>query len=148
MTDYTIDQGPALPPYRRQMVPGFDVRNGLRLLWRHKLLVSLGILAGLLTAQLIIWYIVPRYEAEAQIILDVRNTSVLKTDAVLSGLTPQPEVLRTELDVIASRSMAERVLDHMSPDDIRQLIDDGARATPMAEFLHAQYPRVVAFASR
>jgi succinoglycan biosynthesis transport protein ExoP len=148
MTDYTIDQVPALPPYRRQMVPGFDIRNGLRLLWRHKLLVSLAILAGLLTAQLIIWYIVPRYEAEAQIILDVRNTSVLKTDAVLSGLTPQPEVLRTELDVIASRSMAERVLDHMSPDDIRQLIDDGARATPMAEFLHAQYPRVVAFASR
>ena len=35
---------------------------------------------------------IPRYEAESQIVLDVRNTTFLKFDAVVSGLLPQPEV--------------------------------------------------------
>ena len=80
MSDYLIEQGQVLPPYRRNVTPGFDLRNGLRLLWRHKLLLTMTILAGVVIAQLIIWHIVPRYEAEAQIILDVRSNTVLKTD--------------------------------------------------------------------
>ena len=56
--------------------------------------------------------------------------------------------MRTELDVIASRSMAERVLDHMPPEEVKLLIDDGAKATPLAAFTNSQWPRIVGFASR
>jgi succinoglycan biosynthesis transport protein ExoP len=142
MSDYQIDHAAMAPVYRRASIQGFDLRNGLRVLWRHKLAVASALLCGLIGAQLVIWHIVPRYESEAQIILDARNITVLKSDSVLSGLSPQPEVLRTELDVIASRSMAERVLDHLSADDVRQLVDDGALATPMAEFISESWPRV------
>ncbi len=120
------------------------MRNGLRVLWRHKLLLAISILSGLGVAQLVIWHIIPRYESESQIILDVRNTTVLKIESVLSGLPPQPDVLRTEMDVINSRSMAERVLDHLSPAEVQQLADDGEMATPMAQFIGETWPEMVA----
>ena len=113
MSDYQVDQGSFPPVTRGHSSQGFDLRSGLRVLWRHKLLVPISMLFGLGVAQIVIWHIIPRYEAESQVILDVRNTTILKIESVLSGLPPQPEVLRTEMDVIASRSMAERVLDHL-----------------------------------
>jgi capsular exopolysaccharide synthesis family protein len=95
---------------------------------------------GLSAAFLVRSQIIPRYQAEAQIVLDVRNTTILKFDAVVSGLPPQPEVVQTEMDVIASRGMAERVLDHLTPAEIRQLGDDGATTTPMSRFFSKTWP--------
>jgi capsular exopolysaccharide synthesis family protein len=114
------------------------------MLWRHKLLVAISMAAGLSIAQLVRLETVPRYEAESQVILDVRNTTILKFDSVLSGLPAQPEVTRTEMDVIGSRTMAERVLDHLSAADIRQLADDGAMTTPMSRFVRETWPGIVA----
>jgi capsular exopolysaccharide synthesis family protein len=99
--------------------------------------VGLG-LAFLLRSQ-----IIPRYEAEAEVVIDVRNTTILKFDAVVSALPPQPEVIHTEMDVIASRGMAERVLDHLSPADVKQLADDGAKTTPMSRFFTQTWPRAL-----
>jgi polysaccharide biosynthesis transport protein len=144
MSDYQVDRGAFPGVTREQSSQGFDLRNGLRVLWRHKLLVAISMLSGLGVAQIVIWHTIPRYESESQVILDVRNTTVLKFESVLSGLPPQPEVLRTEMDVIASRSMAERVLDHLSPADVRQLADDGEMATPMAQFIRETWPEMVA----
>jgi polysaccharide biosynthesis transport protein len=147
MSDYQVDQGSFPPVTRGHSSQGFDLRNSLRVLWRHKLLVPISMLFGLGVAQIVIWHVIPRYESESQVILDVRNTTILKIESVLSGLPPQPEVLRTEMDVIASRSMAERVLDHLSPAEVRQLADDGKMATPMAQFLGQTWPEVVAWLS-
>src|SRR4051794_23744204 len=100
---------------RTQMSPSpqtSSVRAHLRMVFRHKLIIAVAMLAGLGIALLIGMQAIPRYEAETQIVLDVRNTRVVKFDAVLSNLPPAPEVLRTEMDVISSRSMAERVADH------------------------------------
>ena len=85
--------------------------------------------AGLGIATLVRSQIIPRYEAESQLVLDVRNTPLLKFDAVVSGLLPQPEVVRTEMDVMASRGMAERVLGHLSAEEVKQLGDDGGKTT-------------------
>src|SRR5690349_18652791 len=53
-----------------------------------------------------------RYVAQVVIALDVRRVQVLPADAVVSSPLPQDSpVLRTELDVIQSRTMAERVAD-------------------------------------
>lgn len=52
----------------------------------------------------------PRYVADVVIALDVRRVQVLPSDAVVSQLPQDSPVLRTELDVIASRTMADRVV--------------------------------------
>jgi capsular exopolysaccharide synthesis family protein len=119
------------------------MRNYARILWRHKLLVLGSLIAGLCIAQLVRLATIPRYEAESQIILDVRNTTILKFDAVISALPQQFEVVRTEMDFIASRAMAERVLDHLSADQVRQLANDGAMATPLSRFFAETGPALL-----
>ncbi len=50
------------------------------------------------------------YVAEVVIAIDVRRVQVLPADAVVSQLPQDSPVLRTELDVIVSRTMADRVV--------------------------------------
>jgi succinoglycan biosynthesis transport protein ExoP len=114
-----------------------------RVVWQNKATIVLAMIVGLVVAFLLRSQIIPRYEAEAQVVLDVRSTTILKFDAVVSGLPPQPEVIHTEMDVLASRGMAERVLDHLSPADVKQLGDDGARTTPMSRFFTKTWPAML-----
>lgn len=51
-----------------------------------------------------------RYGAEAVLALDMRKFQALPTESVVSPLPQESPVLRTEVDIISSRSMAERVL--------------------------------------
>ncbi|MEZ2130676.1 MULTISPECIES: GumC family protein [unclassified Sinorhizobium] len=55
----------------------------------------------------------PRYKAEAILALDVRKLQALPIEAVVSPLPQESPVLRTELDIIGSRTMAERVASRM-----------------------------------
>ena len=55
----------------------------------------------------------PQYVAEAVLALDSRKVQVIETDAVVSRLPQDAAALRTELDVLSSRSMAERVADRL-----------------------------------
>ncbi len=50
-----------------------------------------------------------RYTSEAILALDVRKLQALPTESVVSPLPQESPVLRTELDIIGSQSMAERV---------------------------------------
>lgn len=114
-----------------------------RVVWHNKAIIVLAMVAGLGASFLLRSQIIPRYEAEAQVVLDVRSTTILKFDAVVSGLPPQPEVINTEMDVLASRGMAERVLSHLSPADVQQLGDDGAKTTPMSRFVAKTWPSIL-----
>lgn len=51
-----------------------------------------------------------RYEAETVIMLDPRKTRVTNVDAVVSGLTPDIASVRTEVDIIESRAVIDRVI--------------------------------------
>lgn len=59
----------------------------------------------------------PRFVAEAVIALDVRRIQSMPIDQVVAPLPQENPVVRTELDMIASRDMAQRV--------IRMLADTG-----------------------
>ena len=51
-----------------------------------------------------------QYSSEAILALDVRKLQALPNESVVSPLPQESPVLRTELDIISSRSMAEKVL--------------------------------------
>src|SRR5579859_7138074 len=109
MKDSENKLGPAWTYHRQQPAQPLGFRHYLRMLWRRKFAIALSMFVGLSIAFLVGSQIIPLYEAESQLVLDARNTTILKFDAVVSGLPPQLEVLRTEMDVIGSRGMAERV---------------------------------------
>jgi capsular exopolysaccharide synthesis family protein len=143
MTDYEAYRGPAWTDRQSPPPQALSFRKGTRLLWRHKAIILISMAVGLSIAFLVRSQTIPRYEAEAQIVLDVRSTKIMKFDAVVSGLLPQPEVIHTEMDIIASRGMAERVLDHLPPGDVKQLGDDGAMTTPMSRFFTETWPGIL-----
>lgn len=112
-----------------------EPRDWLRMMMRHKFIIVSSLLLGLATAWVIGEQAIPRYQAEAQVVLHIRSTRIIKFDAVLSDLAPGPEVLRTEMDVISSRVMAERVVDGLSPATIEQLARAQGMRPPLDRLL-------------
>ncbi len=89
---------------------GFDLRELGRKLWRRK-----GVILGtstLLTtlAALVIFQLTPRYTAESHIVVDPRQSKVVDVEAVLSGLSVNAETIRTEIEIIRSRSLARKTI--------------------------------------
>ncbi|KAA0700248.1 polysaccharide biosynthesis protein [Neorhizobium sp. P12A] len=90
----------------------------LSILWERRYVVFQCLILGLIGAAVSYFATPARYKAEAILALDARKLQVLPTESVISPLPQDSPVLRTELDIIGSRSMAERVLDKLSKQDI------------------------------
>ncbi|EJL34044.1 capsular exopolysaccharide biosynthesis protein [Caulobacter sp. AP07] len=58
----------------------------------------------------------PRYTATAQVMLDTRTEQVTDMSAVLSGLPADTQVMDTEVEVLRSRSLANRVVTQLKLD--------------------------------
>ncbi len=86
-----------------------SLQDYLRILRRRKLAVWISVGAATAIAGFLYLQAEPRYVAEVVIALDARRVQILPADAVISPMPQDSPVLRTELDVIASRTMAERV---------------------------------------
>jgi exopolysaccharide transport family protein len=76
-------------------------------------------LVGLITAGMVALSIVlamvlpPRYEGETVIMLDPRKTTATNIESVLSSLPSENSVIRSEIDVIKSRAVIDRVIDDL-----------------------------------
>lgn len=108
-----------------------ELRSVLRKVSRHKIIVVGCLLLGTGVSWLILNQTSPRYEAEAQVVLGIRSARIVKFESVLSDLPTQPGVLRTEMDVIISRAMAERVAGRMSAADKERLVAVSAIISPL-----------------
>ena len=95
---------------------GFDLRELGRKLWRRK-----GIILGTSTilttlAALVIFQLTPRYTAETHIIVDPRQSKVVDVEAVLAGLSVDNDTIRTEIEIIRSRSLARKTIAELGLD--------------------------------
>ncbi|SMF52608.1 capsular exopolysaccharide family [Xaviernesmea oryzae] len=93
------------PPAEQDGIPRL-----LAIIWERKTVVLLCLLASFAIAAFGYWQSPTRYKSEAILALNVRKLQALPTESVVSPLPQESPVLRTELDIIGSRSMAERVL--------------------------------------
>ncbi|MGK6313102.1 GumC family protein [Neorhizobium sp. DT-125] len=93
------------PPAEQDGIPRL-----LAIVWEHRKVVLLCMLASFAIAAFGYSRSPTRYKSEAILALDVRKLQALPTESVVSPLPQESPVLRTELDIIGSRSMAERVL--------------------------------------
>ncbi|QQR68575.1 MAG: polysaccharide biosynthesis tyrosine autokinase [Alphaproteobacteria bacterium] len=94
--------------------------------WR---LVAISTTVMILLATILAFILPPQYSSEAVVLLDSRQQRVTNAEQVLSNLQVDSSSLRSEIDIITSRTMIDRVIDKL------KLIEDpefnsAARAVP------------------
>lgn len=86
----------------------------LRRLWnifRRRLGLFGAVAAAILLSTLLLTlWMTPKYTATANVLIDQRKEHVTNTEDVLSGLPSDTEVVDTEVEVLKSRQLAERVV--------------------------------------
>jgi polysaccharide biosynthesis transport protein len=95
-----------------------DYREIIRFLRRQVWTISGITVFVMVLAAILVFQITPRFTAEAQILLDTRKMQVVDFQSVLSGLTPDAAVIRSELQVLRSRSLVDKVVQKLNLTDM------------------------------
>ncbi len=104
----TPDSAPKQPPpYEPSLLDSFG------LVWQHKLLILVIMILSMLAGTLFIFQLAPRYTAEARILVGTRAVNVVDIDNMLEALRPDRITIQGEVEVLASRSLAEKVVDEL-----------------------------------
>ncbi|HAU28769.1 MAG TPA: hypothetical protein DCW68_01480 [Rhodospirillaceae bacterium] len=90
-----------------------DIRKILGTIWRRRGLISsitvlLTFLTYGLTSQL-----TPLYRAESQMLIEAGKVNVLDVETIISGGRTDSEAIRSEVEVLRSRRVAEKVIDKL-----------------------------------
>ena len=89
------------------------VRDAVRFVNRHKIILFLPVVLFAVAAWTIASYTPPRFVARAVLALDARKVQIVEHE-IVSRLPQENAALRTELDVIGSRSAADEVVDRLA----------------------------------
>ncbi|HWW25269.1 MAG TPA: Wzz/FepE/Etk N-terminal domain-containing protein [Caulobacter sp.] len=85
--------------------------------FRRRLWLFLGVAAAVAAALLFVMLRqTPTYTATANVMINTRQEKVVESQAVLSGLTADTSVIDTEVEVLKSPQLAERVVDALKLD--------------------------------
>jgi capsular exopolysaccharide synthesis family protein len=89
---------------------GLDLAELLSVIRRRRSIILACMAIITLVSAAYVFQLTPRYTAEATVILDPRKTQVLDLQSVLSNLPADSAVLRGEVEVLKSYSLAEAVV--------------------------------------
>lgn len=87
--------------------------NVLGLLWRRKGLIASTVALTTLAAVLIVFQLTPLYTAETQLLFGTRAEKVVDIQNVLETLRSDRATIKSEVEVLRSRSLAEKVVDEL-----------------------------------
>ena len=110
--DQTPLSPPLLPGPRPVAADGIEVLQILKTLWRRRLVIALVTLALTVIGYWFINRITPRYAAETVLLLDVSAAdSTNEVDEIVNGLSKDEALINSQIDIMSSRNIAERVVD-------------------------------------
>ena len=95
------------------IVSGMDLRETVRMLRRRVPLIVGVMIAGALLGAIAALLITPQYRANAVLMLDLRRSNVIEAGNVMSGLPAENTALRSEMDIISSRAITDRVMNKL-----------------------------------
>jgi succinoglycan biosynthesis transport protein ExoP len=105
---------PVAPKAAKGSEDTLDIREIMAVLRRRaKVIVGCAALISVL-ATIVVFQLTPRYTAEASVMLDVRKNQVVDVQSVLSGLQGDSAVLRSEVEILKSRTLAQKVADKLN----------------------------------
>lgn len=93
--------------------PEPNLLSVLALLWRRKGLILSTVILTTLAAVLLVFQVTPRYTAEARILFGTRAAKVVDIERVLGALRSDRATISSEVEVLSSRSLAEKVVDRL-----------------------------------
>lgn len=92
-----------------------DLFSKIPVLWRNKLLILAILFASTAAGAFYAFRVAtPLYTSTATLVLQVENANVVDIDSVVSGNTGESSALNTEVEVILSRGILERVVDELA----------------------------------
>lgn len=91
----------------------FDVNRMLMLVWRAKWLLALFALAGLVISYAQLLRVTPLYSAQARVLWEINQNNVVDLDPVAGGLGSDYQSLGSQIEVISSGRLLERVVTEM-----------------------------------
>ncbi len=101
----------ARTPLRRRVEPDlFEPKALLRLARRDAWRIGFVTLAALGCGAWFLAVATPQYRATATVVLDTREAQVVDIESVMSGLSADSSVINTEVEVLQSRNLLERVI--------------------------------------
>ena len=109
-------------PMLRPVVPGreqppsedaLDLREIVAVMRRRKPIILGCIVLVTMLASIVAFQLTPRYTATASVMLDTRRNQVIDMQSVLSGLQGDSAAIRSEIEVLKSRTLAEKVADKL-----------------------------------
>jgi len=86
-----------------------DLLEALRSLWRQRRVIALTTALGTTLAVAVALALTPVYTSYTSVMLETRRNQVFETEAVIADLTPTVEVIETEIEMVRSRAIKERV---------------------------------------
>lgn len=98
--------------------PEFDLRRTVMLLWRAKWLIALFAVLGVTAAYALLLRIAPLYTAETRVLWEVDQSNVANIDPVARGLSSDFFLLASQIEVLESGRLLERVVTELD------LVDD------------------------
>src|SRR5262249_52520823 len=98
-----------------------ELRNILSVIRRRKSLILGTVVLVTLVAAIVALQIAPRYTATATLMLNTRNQNVVNIASVLAGLPLDPNIIKSEVDVLQSRALAGRVIRTLHLMDDREI---------------------------
>ena len=87
-----------------------NLRGLLRILWRRRTAIASVVFLLTTLAVIVLFQISPRYTASALVMIDPRDTQIVDIEAVMSGLAGDMETIQSEIEIIKSRGLAEKVI--------------------------------------
>lgn len=110
----TIERKPKNQPASSGMLDPFQI---LEVLWRRKWIILLCALFGMSGGAYYGFAVaVPKYLATTQVALEVRNQQVVDLESVISGVSTEQAAINTELEVVQSRGLVERLVTKLQLD--------------------------------
>jgi capsular exopolysaccharide synthesis family protein len=91
----------------------FDLGAFFRQIWRRKALIAGTVALLSIAATIILFQIPPRYTANSQVLIESRGSSMVNIGELVAGLGVDTETIESEMEVIKSRRLAERVIDKL-----------------------------------
>ncbi|VUX46850.1 conserved hypothetical protein [Candidatus Defluviicoccus seviourii] len=91
----------------------FDLGDFLRLLNRRRPLILGFVAASLLIAYLVLQWMTPIYTGTAELFLEKTQTNITDIKAVLTEAVDDPTGLSSEIEVLRSRGLADKVVDKL-----------------------------------
>ncbi|MEI7996978.1 MAG: polysaccharide biosynthesis tyrosine autokinase, partial [Methylococcaceae bacterium] len=103
-------------------------------LWiRKRLLISVTLLLSLL-AVLIIYQLVPRYTATTQLLIGINAAKVVDIEEVLKGSFTGDSAVIGEMEVLKSRELARKVIEHLNLDQYEEFNPTPKKPGFLAQF--------------